>query len=743
MDIKDMVERMTLEEKAEICSGGDFWSTRAFERLGIPSVMMTDGPSGLRKQGGAGDHLGLNESVPAVCFPSSAAVASSFDTGLARELGEELGEECQAEDVALLLGPGLNIKRSPLCGRNFEYFSEDPVLAGEMGAALVQGMQSRGVGSCIKHFACNNQETGRMVSDSAVDERTLHEIYLAPFEAVVKKARPWAVMCAYNKVNGTYCAENRQLLTDILRDEWGFDGMVVTDWGAVKNRALGIRAGLDLEMPGGTDRGTKQIVAAIEEGSLSMDELDLAVENVLSFVDKATAGHRAVELDLERGYRLAVKAAERSAVLLKNEGGALPIAEGARVAFIGEFASSPRYQGSGSSHVNSARRSASLDCAPEGVVYAQGYRAADDEGDPALVAEAVRAAREADVAVVFAGLPDRYESEGYDRTTLAMPANQVELIDAVAAAQPRTVVVLMNGAPVTMPWAGDVTAILEMYLAGDGAGEAAVSLLYGRANPSGKLAETFPLKLEGNPSYLNFPGENDRTEYREGVFVGYRYYDAKGMEVLFPFGYGLSYTTFAYSDLELGTDAFAEGEELSVALTVTNTGERAGEEVVQLYVAPPIGQRRRPVRELKRFTKVALEPGESARVEFSLDARALSYYEPILHEFCAESGAYGIEVGASSRDIRLQGTVSFASSSAPSRAFTAYSTVGDVMAHPAGEKVFAPLLERMVQGMGEAAGSGDDAGAREMIGGIQLSSLVGFGMLTEEQLGDLLSRLNE
>lgn len=743
MDIKDMVERMTLEEKAEICSGGDFWSTRAFERLGIPSVMMTDGPSGLRKQGGAGDHLGLNESVPAVCLPSSAAVASSFDTGLARELGEELGEECQAEDVALLLGPGLNIKRSPLCGRNFEYFSEDPVLAGEMGAALVQGMQSRGVGSCIKHFACNNQETGRMVSDSAVDERTLHEIYLAPFEAVVKKARPWAVMCAYNKVNGTYCAENRQLLTDILRDEWGFDGMVVTDWGAVKNRALGIRAGLDLEMPGGTDRGTKQIVAAIEEGSLSMDELDLAVENVLSFVDKATAGHRAVELDLERGYRLAVKAAERSAVLLKNEGGALPIAEGARVAFIGEFASSPRYQGSGSSHVNSARRSAPLDCAPEGVVYAQGYRAADDEGDPALVAEAVRAAREADVAVVFAGLPDRYESEGYDRTTLAMPANQVELIDAVAAAQPRTVVVLMNGAPVTMPWAGDVTAILEMYLAGDGAGEAAVSLLYGRANPSGKLAETFPLKLEDNPSYLNFPGENDRTEYREGVFVGYRYYDAKGMEVLFPFGYGLSYTTFAYSDLELGTDAFAEGEELSVALTVTNTGERAGEEVVQLYVAPPTGQRRRPVRELKRFTKVALEPGESARVEFSLDARALSYYEPILHEFCAESGAYGIEVGASSRDIRLQGTVSFASSSAPSRAFTAYSTVGDVMAHPAGEKVFAPLLERMVQGMGEAAGSGDDAGAREMIGGIQLSSLVGFGMLTEEQLGDLLARLNE
>lgn len=742
MDIKEIMEQMTLEEKAEVCSGGDFWHTRAFERLGVPAVMMTDGPSGLRKQGEGGDHLGMLESVPAVCFPSSAAVASSFDTALAGELGAELGEECQAEDVALLLGPGLNIKRSPLCGRNFEYYSEDPVLAGEMGAALVRGVQSRGVGSCIKHFACNNQETGRMVSDSVVDERTLHEVYLAPFETVVKQARPWAVMCAYNKVNGTYCAENRLLLTEILRDDWGFDGMVVTDWGAVKDRALGIRAGLDLEMPGGTDRGTKQILAAIEDGSLTEGELDLAVENVLSFVEKAVAGSRAVAPDLERGYRLAVQAAERSAVLLKNEDGALPLAEGAPVAFIGDFARDPRYQGGGSSHVNSAKRSNPLEAAPAGVVFAQGYREEDEEPDRALIDEAVAAARAADAAVVFAGLPERYESEGYDRTTLDMPAAQNALIAAVAAAQPRTAVVLMNGAPVTMPWADDVAAILEMYLPGDGAGKAMVNLLYGRVNPSGKLAETFPMKLADNPSYLNFPGEDDRTEYREGVFVGYRYYDAKELPVRYPFGHGLSYTTFAYSDLTLDADAFTEGGELSCALTVTNTGTRAGEEVVQLYVAPPAGMRRRPVRELKRFAKVALEPGESARVTFTLDARALSYYEPLLHAFFAESGAYGIEVGASSRDIRLHATVAFTATRSLPRVISAYSTLADVLAIPAGAQMLGPVLERMAAGAGVAAGSDDVEGARAMLAGIQLSSLVGFGMIGEEQLEGLIAQLN-
>ncbi len=389
MDIKAIVSEMTLEEKAAACSGFDFWHTRGFERLGVPSVMMTDGPSGLRKQEDAVDHLGIAVSVPAVCFPSSAAVASSFDVELARELGEELGEECQAENVAMLLGPGVNIKRSPLCGRNFEYFSEDPVVAGEMGASLVQGIQSRGVGACVKHYACNNQETARMASDSVVDERTFHEVYLAPFETVVKKAQPWSMMCAYNKVNGTYAAEHRELLTEILRESWGFDGMVVTDWGAVKDRALGITAGLDLEMPGGNDRGTKRIIAAVEAGELSEEALDLAVSNVLSFVEKASAGHRETERDLDRGYRLAVQVAERSAVLLKNDAAALPLAEGASVAFIGDFARNPRYQGSGSSHVNSAHRSFPLDEAPAGVTFAQGYRAEDEEPDEALIAEAV------------------------------------------------------------------------------------------------------------------------------------------------------------------------------------------------------------------------------------------------------------------------------------------------------------------------------------------------------------------
>lgn len=742
MDIKAIVSEMTLEEKAAACSGFDFWHTRGFERLGVPSVMMTDGPSGLRKQEDAADHLGISASVPAVCFPSSAAVASSFDVELARALGEELGEECQAENIGMLLGPGINIKRSPLCGRNFEYFSEDPGVAGEMGAALVQGIQSKGVGSCVKHYACNNQETMRMASDSVVDERTFHELYLAPFETVVKRAQPWSVMCAYNKVNGTYCAEHRELLTEILRDRWGFDGMVVTDWGAVKDRALGITAGLDLEMPGGNDRGTKRIIAAVEAGELSEEALDLAVTNVLSFVEKATEGHRETERDLDYGYRLAVQVAEQSAVLLKNEGAALPLAEGAPVAFIGDFARNPRYQGSGSSHVNSARRSFPLDEAPAGVTFAQGYRAEGEEPDEALIAEAVTVAQAAEAAVIFAGLPDRYESEGFDRTTLAMPANQNALIAAVAAAQPRTIVVLLNGAPIAMPWVDGVAAILELYLAGDGAGEAAVHLLYGQVNPSGKLAETFPLKLEDNPSYLNFPGEDNRTEYREGVFVGYRYYDAKGMDVLFPFGHGLSYTTFAYRDLELSVPAFTEGETIEVALTVENTGDRAGEEVVQLYVAPPAGMRRRPMRELKRFAKVALEPGEETRVTFTLDARALSYYEPLLHDFFAETGAYGIEVGASSRDIRLTAQIDYTAVRSIPRKVTPHSMLSDALATPVGQTVLGPALARMVEGMGGATEGLGEGMMHGMASSIQLATLVSFGMISEEQLDALLEQIN-
>lgn len=744
MDIEKIIQQMTLEEKADFCSGSDFWHTQPVERLGVPAVMMSDGPSGLRKQDEQGDHLGINESIPAVCFPSSAAVASSFDTALAEKLGKTLGNECRAEKLALLLGPGLNIKRSPLCGRNFEYFSEDPYLSGEMGAALVNGIQSNGVGSCVKHFAANDQETDRMVSDSVMDERTLHEVYLPAFETVVKKAKPLGVMAAYNKLNGTHCSENKELLTDILRKRWGYEGMVVTDWGAVKDRAKGIAAGQDLEMPGGSSRGTKSILSAIKAGTLSEEELNTAVRNLLRFVDSVTEAESTnAVFDRDADYRMAVSVAENSAVLLKNEKGTLPLAKGCKAVFLGEFAEHPRYQGGGSSHVNSAKVSCALEHAP-GVAYAQGYRTDEDAVDPALEQAAVAAAADAEVAVIFAGLPERYESEGYDRTTLAMPENQNHLIAAVAAVQPNTVVVLHNGSAVEMPWLNDVPAVLELYLAGDGAGEAAVDLLYGTVNPSGKLAETFPRKLSDTPAYLSFPGEQETSVYSEGVFVGYRYYDTKEADVLFPFGHGLSYTTFAYSDLRLSHSIVREGEDVQVTVTVTNTGAVSGKETVQLYVTPPKGERHHPVRELKGFAKVSLQPGESKDVQFTLDKRSLAYYEPELHDFYAESGTYQICVGASSRDLRLTGSLEWQAAQPLPVHFTAASTLKQVMTHPVGAAIIGPILQRMASAAGGATGKkDDDASSLSMMMGIQLNTLIDFHVLTEEQLNGILGQINQ
>lgn len=743
MDPKKLLAQLTLEEKAELCTGGGFWHTKQIDRLGVPSVMMSDGPSGLRKQDTAGDHLGINDSIKAVCFPSSAAVASSFDVELASELGKVLGEECQATGLAMLLGPGLNIKRSPLCGRNFEYYSEDPVLAGQMGSALVNGLQSTGAGSCIKHFAANNQETDRMVSNSVVDERTLHEIYLAPFETVVKQAKPRAVMCAYNQINGTFCSENKELLTDILRTQWGYKGMVVTDWGAVKNRAVGVAAGLDLEMPGGTKRGIQQVLDAVSSGSLTMDELDKAVLNVLNFVKAGMEEkHDSAAFDCQEDYKSAVHFAGECAVLLKNENKLLPLKKGSKVALIGDFAVVPRYQGGGSSHVNSARVSTAYEFMPAGMNWYQGYEEIADVPNMTLQAEAVEGAKQAQAAVILAGLPDRYETEGVDRTTLDLPANQVALIQAVAAVQPNTIVVLYNGAPVTMPWLGRVGAVLEMYLPGDGGGEATIHLLYGRTNPSGKLAETFPCKLADTPAYLNFPGENCVTEYREGVFVGYRYYDKKQMEVLFPFGHGLSYTNFAYSDLKLDKGQMADTDLLTLQLTVTNTGDCFGKETVQLYIAPPEGLRQRPLRELKAFSKVALQPGESKVVCFTLSKRDFSYYEPLFHDFYAESGCYHIEIGASSRDIRLKGSVQLIASRSLPHTFSEYSTLSSVIEDPRGAALLGPILQRLTSEAAKQAAGSDTVGTAQMMGGMLLNTLVAFGVLTEEQLNKILSELN-
>lgn len=743
-NINELVAQMTLEEKAGLCSGADFWHLKGVERLGIPGVMVSDGPHGLRKQDQEADHLGINDSIKAVCFPAACATAASFDEALLERMGRALGEECRAEDVSVLLGPAVNIKRSPLCGRNFEYFSEDPYLSGEMGAALVNGIQSNGVGSCIKHFAANNQETDRMVSDSVMDERTLHEIYLPAFETIVKNAKPMGVMAAYNKLNGIHCSENKELLTDILRKRWGYEGMVVTDWGAVKDRAKGIAAGQDLEMPGGSSRGTKSILSAIKAGTLSEEALNAAVRNLLRFVDfTSRTENTSAVFDRDADYRVAVSVAENSAVLLKNEKGVLPLAKGCKAVFLGEFAEHPRYQGGGSSHVNSAKVSCALEHAP-GVAYAQGYRTDEDTVDPALEQAAVAAAADADVAVIFAGLPERYESEGYDRTTLAMPENQNHLIAAVAAVQPNTVVVLHNGSAVEMPWLNDVPAVLELYLAGDGAGEAAVDLLYGTVNPSGKLAETFPRKLSDTPAYLSFPGERETSVYTEGVFVGYRYYDTKEADVLFPFGHGLSYTTFAYSDLRLSHSIVREGEDVQVTVTVTNTGAVSGKETVQLYVTPPKGERHRPVRELKGFAKVSLQPGESKDVQFTLDKRSLAYYEPELHDFYAESGTYQICVGASSRDLRLTGSLEWQAAQPLPVHFTAASTLKQVMTHPVGAAIIGPILQRMASAAGGATGKkDDDASSLSIMMGIQLNTLIDFHVLTEEQLNGILGQINQ
>lgn len=689
------VPHLTLEEKASLCSGLNFWQTKPIERLGIPSLCMTDGPHGVRLQRSDGS---FTDSEPATCFPTAAALASSWDPALVERVGQALGDECRALGVHVLLGPGANIKRSPLCGRNFEYFSEDPLLSGEMAAAHIRGVQSRGVGASLKHFAANNQEYRRMTTSAEVDERTLREIYLASFEGAVKGGRPWTVMCAYNRLNGTYCSEHPWLLTQVLRREWGFDGVVVSDWGAVNHRVQGLAAGLDLEMPGGPYAQDAEIVQAVRDGRLDEAVLDAAVERLLALVDRAyqPKGQPAV---LDAHHRLARQAAAESMVLLKNDEAVLPIAQGRRVAVIGAFAVSPRYQGGGSSHVNPARLDEPLAelrraFGDQLVLYAPGYALDDDALRPDLIDEAVRAAEQADIAVIFAGLPESWESEGYDRPHMRMPDAHVALIEAVASAQPHTVVVLSNGAPIEMPWIHCVPAVIEAYLAGQAFGGAIADVLSGAVNPSGKLGETFPLRLEHNPSHPFFPGEGDRSEYREGVFIGYRHYDTKEMDVLFPFGHGLSYTTFEYEAIRVSRQQVRDDEVLTVQVDVRNTGQRAGKEVVQVYVEPRASRVIRPRRELRAFAKVALAPGETRTVEFQLGKRAFAYYDVNAGDLTVESGWYEIRVGSSSRDLRLTASVEV-TSTAPRRPVPVHAnaTLGDLLDDPATGPVLRELLK--------------------------------------------------
>ncbi|HPZ65211.1 MAG TPA: glycoside hydrolase family 3 C-terminal domain-containing protein [Bacillota bacterium] len=655
--IKELIRQMTLEEKASLCSGLDMWNTTPVKRLGIGSIVVSDGPHGLRRQLKDADNFGIADSVPATCFPTASAMAASWDPELVAEIGAAIAEECLQEGVSVLLAPGVNIKRSPLCGRNFEYYSEDPYLTGEMAVAFINGVQSKGVGTSLKHYAVNNQEHLRMTIDAIVDKRALREIYLPAFEAAVKRAQPWTVMCAYNKLNGTYCSEHRELLTEILKEEWGHQGLVVTDWGACNDRVAGLIAGQELEMPGGGLDNDRAIVKAVKSGRLDEAVLDAAVERILQLVQKAVENLKpGYRYDAEAHHALARKAAAQCAVLLKNENNILPLDRSTKLAVIGKLAEKPRYQGSGSSLINPTRLENALDeMKRRGLkfAYAPGYSHITDAPDEALIVEACRLAKEAEVVVVFAGLTDTYESEGFDREHLKLPANQDLLIQRLARINPNLVVVLSGGAPMEMPWVNEAKGILNMYLAGQAGGAAAVDLLLGEVNPSGKLAETFPLTNSDGLSAAYFPEGPLTVEYRESIFVGYRYFDTAKKEVLFPFGHGLSYTSFEYLDLKVSEERVEDPDGLKVTVTVKNTGPVPGAEVVQLYIQPPESKIFKAAKELKGFKKVFLEPGEEKSVEMTLNRRSFAYYNVNINDWHVENGEYTILIGASSRDIRL------------------------------------------------------------------------------------------
>lgn len=752
MNIKDLVSKMTLEEKAGLCSGSDFWHTKAVERLGIPAVMVSDGPHGLRKQDLNADHLGINISIKAVCFPAACALACSFDRELIYKMGQALGNECQAEDVSVILGPGANIKRSPVCGRNFEYFSEDPYLSSQMAANHIKGVQSQNVGTSLKHFAANNQEHRRMSASSEIDERTLREIYLASFETAVKEAKPWTVMCSYNRVNGVYASENKKLLTDILRDEWGFDGFVVSDWGAVDERVEGLKAGLDLEMPSSGGFNDELIVKAVKDGSLDEKVLDRAVERILGVLDRYLENRsKNAVWDKEKDSRLAREIERECIVLLKNDDSILPLSKTEKVAFIGEFAEKPRYQGGGSSHINSFDSLSALDAVKDvcDVEYARGYDSSADVTDEKLIAEAVRLAEKSDKAVIFAGLPDSFESEGFDRSHMRMPENQNKLIAEVCKVQPNTVVVLHNGSPVEMPWVNDVKGILEVYLGGQSVGGAEIDILFGDANPCGKLAETFPKKLSDNPSYLTFPGEGDRTVYSEGIFVGYRYYDKKEMDVLFPFGYGLSYTQFEYSNLKLSADRITDNDTLKVTVDVKNIGKVSGKEIVQLYVSDRESRVIRPLKELKGFEKLSLEPGEKKTAEFILDKRSFAYYNTEISDWHVESGEFDIMVGKSSRDIVLSDTVYVESTVKLPVHYTMNTTFGDMLEDEDARVYtdrYIEIYREQVSGNDEGNEMGESTGAmiEAMLKYNPMRAMVSFsdGKISVEEIKEAIEKLN-
>ena len=700
-DILSIVEQMTLEEKAALCTGKTAWLTVPVERLGVPEMWVADGPHGVRET----DSMGTG-SRPATCFPTASALASTWDRDLIRELGAALANECIALGVDVLLGPGNNMKRTPLCGRNFEYFSEDPFLGGEMAASFINAVQDKGIGTSLKHYVANNQEYERMTMSAQIDERALREIYLAGFEIAVKKARPWTVMCAYNKINGTYASEHDRLLIDILKDEWGFEGLVVSDWGAVHDRVASLHGGLDLEMPGPRQDRTQKVIDAVQAGELDESILDDSVRRILRIVFKAQ--------DVEKGdpeggvspdmiaahHALARRISGESIVLLKNEGDILPLTGVTSLAVIGVTAKEARFQGGGSSHINPTQIAVPFDelqalAGDATLTYAPGYTM-EPGFDQGLIDDAVKVASEAEVALLYIGLPDWKETEGLDRPDTDLTEQQSALIKAVAARQPKTVVILNSGSAITMDdWVDDVAAVLEAWLMGQAGGGAIADVLFGVVNPSGRLAETFPLRLQDTPAYLNFPGENATIHYGEGIFIGYRYYDARALDVKFPFGYGLSYTTFAYENMQLSAGTITDTDDLIVSVDVTNTGPMAGKTAVQIYVRDPESRLVRPPKELKGFAKVALEPGETQTVTITLEPRAFQYYDPLYNMWIAESGTFEILAGASSAELHQSASVHLDSAQVLPCTLHHNSPIRDWIADPRGKVALDAVMEQI------------------------------------------------
>lgn len=652
MKNKEIIDKMNIEEKVSLCIGDTYWTSKSIERLHIPSIKMSDGPHGLRVQNDKADNLGINESEISICFPALSTIGNSWSKEAAFLLGKSIGEEAKKEKVNIVLGPSINIKRSPLCGRNFEYISEDPYLTGILGMEYVKGLQSQNVGACVKHFAVNNQENRRRTINVVIDERTLREVYLKAFHMIIENAKPWSIMSAYNKVNGEYCSENAYLMDKILRKEWQYKGIVISDWGAENNRISGLNVGHELEMPGGRKNGIEEIIDAIKTGKLEEIKLDEAVDRIIETTKKIRKNEACTEYSQESHHKIALQLAEESIVLLKNGDNILPIKEN-KIALIGDMAKVPRYQGAGSSTINPYKVENAYDNFKEQKIefeYAKGYERIETEKDKELLKEAIKIAKRNKLVVIFAGLTENYESEGVDRTTLEMPANQNKLIEEISKVNSNVIVVLSNGAPITMPWKEKVKGIMTGYLGGEAGGKAIVNCLLGKINPSGKLAETYPLKIEDTPCFKNYPGTELTVEYKESIYVGYRYYDKIDKEVLFPFGYGLSYTNFKYSDLKINKIK----DKYDISFTIKNIGNVIGKEVSQIYVRQKDAKIYKPDKELKQFEKVELSPNETKKVSIVLTTKDFSYYNSETKQWSVEDGEYDILIGKSSRDIVLQ-----------------------------------------------------------------------------------------